>query len=206
MTKPKTPKDFNRPKRWPTADYESGYARPPENGKIKAGEVRNPWGPKGKPKPLIVDPFEFAAAQPTKVVIDGVTKEVTAETAAHMVAVRKALTGDTRAHKNMQDERRSRRRAGPPEPTAEELLEQREDEEKRKELSGQLIRLIEADLRLRVHGVLVPDESGKTLIIAPWVLDSFGDWREKHGFPRELGEGNWNPLATDDDDLGEVPW
>lgn len=200
MTKRKIPKDPNRPKRWPTADYESGYARPPESGKIKPGEVRNPWGPKGKPKPQAIDPFEFAAAQPTKVTIDGKVVEVTAETAAQLVNMRAAMAGDTKAHKNMQDERRSRRRAGPPELTAEELLKAKEDEEKRKELSSKLIRMLDSDLRLKLHGVTIPDETGDALIIAPWALEAFSDYREKHGCSRELGDGIWSPHPEDKDD------
>lgn len=60
------------PKKWPTGDYASGYARAPEHGKIKSGEVRNPWGPKGKPKPAQLDAFEFAASRMVSVTIDGV--------------------------------------------------------------------------------------------------------------------------------------
>lgn len=37
--------------------YKVGRGKPPESGKIKAGEVRNPYGSKGKPKPVEPPPL-----------------------------------------------------------------------------------------------------------------------------------------------------
>ena len=65
--------------------------------------MRNPWGPKGKPKPEAFDPFEFAASQMVEINIDGRVCLVTAETAAHLRNMSAAVAGDHRAHKNVQD-------------------------------------------------------------------------------------------------------
>lgn len=191
MSRKRTPKDPNAPKKWPTGDYYSGYSKPPQHGKIKPGEVRNPWGPKGKPKSEAFDPFEFAAQMPTTVTVNGQTMEVSAETASQLQSFAAGIRGDPKAHKNIQDERRSRRAAGPPAPTAEELKQQTEEEEQKKELSAKLMGMLEflADHKEEV----VIDESGY-YELAPYVMEAIGDYREKHGCFRDPLPGEvWDP-------------
>ena len=47
----------------PTDDYVVGFGRPPASGRIKQGEVRNPYGRNGKSAPR-ADPFEKAMNRP----------------------------------------------------------------------------------------------------------------------------------------------
>jgi len=173
MTKRKTPKDPNRAKHWPTADYKNGYARPPESGKIKPGEVRNPWGPKGKPKPQAIDPFEFAAKQPTKITIDGNIIEVSAEAAAHLVNIKNAIGGDPRAHKNMQEERRSRRGRQPIK-DAEEMREDDKHLEQAKEVRQKYVEWLVWAEDMRKIGVLEFID-GKPSVPA-WVLTAMHEF------------------------------
>ncbi|WP_267379174.1 MULTISPECIES: hypothetical protein [unclassified Sphingomonas] len=192
MTTRKTPADPSRPKKWPTSDYTMGYARPPKHGQIKPGEVRNPWGPKGKPKAEAPDPFEFATSQMTTVVLNGEKLTMTAEAAANIVAMQKAIAGDPRAMKNMQDERRARRRMGPPPKTADELLKDKEDLARRRQLTSSLTRVLEIAAHLRKNGIEI-ERNGRWQY-ADWAIEAFGDYREKLGLPREPAPGErWDP-------------
>ena len=146
-------RDPNRPKKKAAQSQDKGYCLPLEDGRIKKGEVRNPWGPKGKPKPEKLDPFEFAASQPTTVTIGGKTVTVPAEAAAHLVNIQKAIGGDPRAHRNVQDERRSRRRASPL-LTKDELAEEREAEEQKKALSGEIVAMLNSVTALKQAGLI----------------------------------------------------
>lgn len=50
-----------------------GYKSPPLNGRIKKGEVRNPYGRNGRSgrKGEDGDPFAKVASRPARVIIDG---------------------------------------------------------------------------------------------------------------------------------------
>jgi hypothetical protein len=196
MSRKRTPKDPNAPKKWPTGDYTSGYSKPPQHGKIKPGEVRNPWGPKGKPKPEAFDPFEFAAQMPTTVTVNGQMMEVSAETASQLQSFAAGIRGDAKAHKNIQDERRSRRAAGPPLPTAEALLKQAKEEEQKKGLSGKLMRMLEFIAQLKKNGLL---NGSADFGLATWVLEAIADYREKHGVSRDFRLGDMlDPISKED--------
>ena len=195
MTKPKMPRNTDRPKRKAAHGKTRGYCLPPEDGKIKKGEIRNPWGPKGKPRPDKPDPFEFAASQPTKITIGGEVVEVTAEAASHLVNMQKAIGGDTRAHRSVQEERRSRRRAGPM-LTEMELKNEHDDNIKKKALSLQIVGLLENLAQLIKLGV-VESEPGTGFVPSGWLRDTLGDLREERGLPRDPGPGGSWRVATD---------
>lgn len=183
MSKRRTGKDRDRPKKQPTGDYETGYCRPPKHGQTKRDEVRNPWGPKGKPKPEQIDAFEFAASQPTTIRLQGEEITVPAEVASHLINMQAAVAGNQRAHKNVQDERRARRGGGPAAPTAQELEQQRRDEERSKVLRARLVELLEWQASKFKSGELARDERG--LDLAPWVREALADYRARHGGPPE---------------------
>jgi hypothetical protein len=80
-----------------TRDYEVGYGRPPESGKIKPGEVRNPRGKtkgtrsrKAEMRQILNMPVKMLGA-------DGKTRRVTTHEAALLKLRHKALEGDSRS-------------------------------------------------------------------------------------------------------------
>ncbi|MGN6155413.1 MAG: DUF5681 domain-containing protein [Sphingomicrobium sp.] len=122
----------------PSGDYAVGYCRPPENGRIKPGEVRNPLGKNRKAEPHI-DAFETARARKTRVTIDGETVMMASDEAFWMKQMAMALAGDKAAARNVAKELGARRNMMPkPDPEQEAA-----DLAKRKELTGRLVEALE---------------------------------------------------------------
>lgn len=160
-------KKTSGPPKMPTGDYPSGYARPPEAGKIKPGEVRNRHGRNGKPKPGSDDPFEGAMAQRTTVTIAGVRRVVSAEQAMHLRHAAKAIEGNDASFRVLATERRSRRAAGPPPPTDDERAASAQEQKQREVLSARLIGLLQLGASLKKAGLLEIDEG--PLRLAEWI-------------------------------------
>jgi hypothetical protein len=122
----------------PSGDYPVGYCRPPENGKIKPGEVRNPLGKNRKAAPHM-DAFETARARKTRVTIDGETVMMASDEAFWMKQMAMALAGDKAAGRNVAKELGARRNMvlkPDPEQEAAELAE-------RKKLTGRLVEALQ---------------------------------------------------------------
>ncbi len=88
------------------SDETVGYGRPPSKRRIGKGEIRNPWGRAGKPKP----PVDFL--DETLVLrIDGEPRRLTrAEALDHFLFV-KAAKGDVRAIQLLQVRSQARRQS-----------------------------------------------------------------------------------------------
>lgn len=74
------------------SDEKVGYGRPPPQRRIGKGEIRNPWGRSGKPKP----PVDFLD-QTLVLRIDGVPQKLTRAEALDHFLFAKAAKGDVRA-------------------------------------------------------------------------------------------------------------
>ena len=127
----------DRTKKTPKGDYPVGYAKAPDSGKIRPGEVRNPFGRTGKPSDA-PDPLEYALSQTTSVTIGGETFEVTAEVAMHLRHAALALKGDGRAYKTILDEQRARRGRLSPDQTRSELEAEARELDRKKSLSARI--------------------------------------------------------------------
>jgi hypothetical protein len=90
------------PKKPPKGEYPIGYGRPPEQGKIKKGEVRNPHGRNGKPKDD-PDPFEKVMARQSRVTIDGELFMISTTEAYYMKMAAMALQGNVGAARIVQE-------------------------------------------------------------------------------------------------------
>jgi hypothetical protein len=122
----------------PSGDYAVGYCRPPENGRIKPGEVRNPLGKNGKAAPHM-DAFETARARKTRVTIDGETVMMPSDEAFWMKQMAMALAGDKAAGRNVAKELGARRNMVlKPDPEEEAATQA-----KRKELSARLVEALQ---------------------------------------------------------------
>ena len=141
-----TKKLSRRPKKVPTGNHGIGYARPPESGKIKPGEVRNPWGRTGKPAEEL-DPFELAMNRQITVKIDGETVKMSGEAAMHIKQLAAAIGGAAGPYKTIVEERRSRRARQVPEPTREELETEAREMDQKKLLSAKIIAFMEDHAR-----------------------------------------------------------
>lgn len=125
----------------PTGDYPVGYGRPPENGKIKPGEVRNPFGKNGKPRNA-PDAFTKVIATPSRMTIDGELKIVPGDEAFFFKQLALALAGDKAAARIIAAELGARRRHASPEPTTAELKAAEEEEEQKRQLAARLVVLL----------------------------------------------------------------
>lgn len=134
MATKKGPGGLGKP---PTGDYTVGHRRPPESGKIKPGEVRNPHGRNGKP-PAAEDPFDKAANRRIPYNIDGAPMVGPAIEAAYMLLITKALKGETAALRLMVQEQRDRRGPFAALPTAAELQATLEEDRVREDLASRL--------------------------------------------------------------------
>jgi hypothetical protein len=134
-----------RAKNQPKGDYATGYARPPppENGKIKPGEVRNPYGKNGKPKDE-PDLFVKVMARDTRVAIDGEVTFVPTTEAYFMKVAAMALSGNIGAARILQEELARRRKAEPAPMTAEELAQREAEEAEKRALSERLVGMLQA--------------------------------------------------------------
>ena len=132
-----------RAKKQPTGDYANGYARPPEKGKIKKGEVRNPHGRNGKPKDT-EDSFDKAMALERQATIDGELIRMPTEEAYYMKMAAMALSGSIGAARIVQEELHRRRQAGPAPLTAEELAAEEAKKALTQELSAKIVGFLQA--------------------------------------------------------------
>jgi hypothetical protein len=84
---------------------EVGYRRPPKEHTIKKGEVRNPWGRPGKPKPEI----DFLDER-IPITINGQREKITRARALDEALFQRAMRGSVSAVKAL-EQRAERRRA-----------------------------------------------------------------------------------------------
>src|SRR6185437_9114850 len=75
---------------------EVGYGRPPREHVIKKGEVRNPWGRPGKPKPEIDFLDECIS-----ITVNGRQKKITRARALDEALFREAVRGSVSAAKHL---------------------------------------------------------------------------------------------------------
>lgn len=141
------------PRKPPTGDYPVGRGKPPDSGKIKPGEVRNPHGRSGKPKPA-EDPFEEASRRSAKFTLDGVSVTGTAIYAGYLMLMSKALKGDPRALSLMSREQLARLAKGAPPPTAEEVADTVERERLEGEMRAGIVKLLSDLASLKKSGVI----------------------------------------------------
>src|SRR5258707_15816205 len=97
------PRKPRKAKKQPTGDYEVGYCRPPKHNQAQPGEVLNPFGCNGKPKPE-VDAFDKAMAHPVPV-NDG--KKVRADEAMYLKHTALAIGGDQGSFRILTRERKA---------------------------------------------------------------------------------------------------
>lgn len=129
-----------KPKHSPSRDYPVGYCRPPDHGRIKPGEVRNPRGRNRKAEPA-VDAFEAARNRRTRVTIDGETVMMTNDEAFWLKQWASALKDDKAAARNIAKEFGARRNMMP----MPDLQAEAEEQAKRLELSAELVRLLDEE-------------------------------------------------------------
>lgn len=93
--------------------YRVGYGRPPEEHRIREGDIRNPWGRRGKPKPA-TDFLE----QLVPIRIDGRSRKITRAEAIDHALYREAMAGKVPAAKLLEAryDRRLAAKAGEPKP------------------------------------------------------------------------------------------
>ena len=87
-------------------DEKVGYGRPPSKRRIGKGEVRNPWGRAGKPKPPVDFLDESLALR-----IDGEPRTLTRAEALDHFLFAKAAKGDVRAVQLLQARSHARRQS-----------------------------------------------------------------------------------------------
>lgn len=133
-----------RPKKQPKGDYPIGYARAPEEYRVKKGQVLNPYGRNGKPK-REPDTFTRVMSRKTRLKIDGEEIIVTAEEATILRLTIEAQRGNVSAGRAIMAELARRGRFDPPPPTREELEEEAAELEEKKRLSAHLVRLLEEE-------------------------------------------------------------
>ena len=98
-----------------------GYGRPPARHRIRSGEVRNPYGRRGKPKPPV--PF---LEQMVTIRVDGEPNRVTRGEALDFFLFGKAAKGDVRAIRHLEDRARQRQLSQSQTPTIELSPEEQE--------------------------------------------------------------------------------
>jgi len=125
-------------------DDRVGYGRPPKHGRIRPGEVRNPFGRNGKTKNP-EDLFGKAMSKPTKVTIDGDTVLMSSEEALYMRTMAMALGGHIGAIREIQKRLASRERQRPSAPTPEEVAQEAAVLEERKALTARLVNILEEE-------------------------------------------------------------
>lgn len=124
------------------ATYDVGYGKPPEHGRIRPGEVRNPFGRNGKSKKG-EDAFEKVMARETRVTIDGQVIQLNTEEAYYLKIIAMALAGGVGAARLVQEELHRRRKVLPEQRSNEELAKDAEEQEQRERLSSKLVQLLE---------------------------------------------------------------
>jgi len=87
-------------------DQDVGYGRPPSKRRISRGEVRNPWGRAGKPKPPVDILDETLVLR-----IDGAPRTLTRAAALDHFLFARAAKGDVRAVRLLQARSQARRQS-----------------------------------------------------------------------------------------------
>jgi hypothetical protein len=90
----------------PPDDEEVGYGRPPPRHRIGSGEVRNPWGRRGKPRSAVDFLDETLVLR-----IDGEPRTLTRAEALDHFLFAKAARGDVRAIQLLQARSQARRQS-----------------------------------------------------------------------------------------------
>ena len=98
-----------------------GYGRPPARHRIRNGEVRNPFGRRGKPKPPVPFLEEMIAIR-----VDGEPRRMTRGEALDFFLFAKATKGDVRAIRHLEDRSRQRQLSQSQTPTTELSPEEQE--------------------------------------------------------------------------------
>ena len=80
-----------------------GPGRPPEQHRIRDGEIRNPWGRRGKPKAPVDFLDEWVV-----ICVDGEPRQLTRGEALDYFLFAKAAKGDVRAMRLLEDRKRQR--------------------------------------------------------------------------------------------------
>ncbi|MGA3304001.1 MAG: DUF5681 domain-containing protein [Methylovirgula sp.] len=99
-----------------------GYGRPPKEHAVKKGEVRNPWGRCGKPRPELDFLDEYVA-----VTINGSRRKVTRAQALDEALFREAMRGSVLAAKHL-ERRAEKRRVERAQGAEKEVLSAEENE------------------------------------------------------------------------------
>lgn len=97
-------------------EYEVGYRKPPEGGRIRKGEVRNPNGRRGKKSSLtsvVPDSDSAIIARIESELVNANGQEMTKRELAIRVLQAKALKGDTRAWQQLEALRAKTRASEP---------------------------------------------------------------------------------------------
>lgn len=132
-----------------------GYRSPPINGRIKPGEVRNPYGRNGRSGQTADnhDLFGKVASRLTRVIIDGEVIMVSSEESFWLKQMHLAQQGDKAAARNIAREFGARRKLGPPPLTADELAKQKMELAERESLAAELVELLELQAELKREGL-----------------------------------------------------
>lgn len=138
MGDPKHPKT---PKKQPTGNYDSGYARPPVSGQIKPGEVRNPHGRRGSPKERM-NPLEKIMNQHSRVTIDGEIVSMSNADIMLMQLMRNAQKGHSGSVRVLLKEAAIYWPSTNPVLSQQEQADQEADVAQRKELSAKMIGML----------------------------------------------------------------
>ncbi len=99
--------DKRKNKCQPTGDYETGYCRPPKSGQIQKGEVRNPYGARGKAGTTSPKPWQHPTAALLQKELDrripiregNTVRKISARGALLRKLTNDALKGDRHAQK-----------------------------------------------------------------------------------------------------------
>ncbi len=99
--------DKRKNKCQPTGDYETGYCRPPKSGQIQKGEVRNPYGARGKNGTSSPRPWQHPTLTKLQKELDrriairegSTTRKISARDALLRKLTNDALKGDRHAQK-----------------------------------------------------------------------------------------------------------
>lgn len=194
------PQDGDAPAEPPMGDDAVGYGRPPESGRIKHGEVRNPFGRSGKPKSRD-DPFEKAMSRPAKFNLDGTNENGVVADAIYLRLAAKAMKGETGAIAIVVKEQMARRNhvPAPKPPTPEDVAAAAEAAKLREEMTKELFDLLDGSAQWKLQGLVGSGAQGSGL--AKWVREALGDYRERLGLSRSPGPNeNWRPPSIVDDD------
>jgi hypothetical protein len=128
-----------------------GYKSPPLHGRIKPGEVRNPYGRNGR-RVQEEDAFEKVRRRKGRVNFDGTTTNVMSDEAYWLKVMSMALAGNMAAARLVWKELAARRKLGPPPLTAEELAQEAAELVEREKLSASIVDALEQMAAIKRRG------------------------------------------------------